>query len=150
MKKIVAFCLLLVAVLPACAAEDGLVMYAGGTIPSLQAGVGGHLDTSSQTALSFEYAGNKLLIPYAKIDSFRYSQPVAHHLGFLPAVAIGLVKSRQRKHIFQVSFRDENNAAQVAIFEVPKSMPEALRAILQTRAPQACKPLRAAGQSQQY
>ena len=149
MKKILTFCLLFVAALPANAAEDGLVLYAGGTLPTLQTGVTGHLDTTSPTALSFNYAGNKLQIPYAKIDTFRYSQPVTHHLGFLPAVAIGLVKSRQRKHLFQISFRDENNASQVAIFEVPKSMPPSLlRAILQTRAPQACKSQQAVWQNQ--
>jgi hypothetical protein len=65
-KKLAAICLLCVIALPAGAVEDGQVIYAGGTVPVLQAGVLGRLDTTSETTLSFEYAGNKLLIPYAR------------------------------------------------------------------------------------
>jgi len=149
MKKIVAFCLLLVAALPAGAVGDGQVMYVGGTIQGLQAGVLGRLDATSQTALSFEYGGNKLLIPYAKIDCFGYSQKAAHNLGALPTIAIALVRARQMKHFFRICFRDENNASQIVIFEVPKSMNETLRAVLLTRSPQICKP-QTAGQNVRY
>jgi hypothetical protein len=139
-KEFAAFCLLLVITFPAGALEDGQVMYTGGTVPTLQAGVLGRFDTTSQTALSFEYGGNKLAILYAKIDSFEYSQQVARHLGVLPAIAVGLVKKRQRKHFFQIRYHDEGNLSQVAVFEVPKQMPPTLLATLQTRAPQGCKP----------
>ncbi|HUJ82233.1 MAG TPA: hypothetical protein VLW83_10130, partial [Candidatus Acidoferrales bacterium] len=98
------------------------------------------LDTTSETTLSFEYAGNKLLIPYAKIDSFDYSQQVARHLGVLPAIAVGLVRKRQRRHFIQISYRDESNVSRVAVFEVSKQMPRTLLAILRNRAPQGCTP----------
>jgi hypothetical protein len=65
--------ILLVLVLPAGAVEEEQVMYAGGTVPAIQAGVLGRLDTTSESVLSFDYAGTKLDIPYAKIDSFEYS-----------------------------------------------------------------------------
>jgi hypothetical protein len=139
-KRLAPFCLLLVISLPAGAVEDGQVMYAGGTVPALQAGVLGRFDTTSETILSFEYAGNKLVIPYAKIDSFEYSEHVARHLGVLPAIAVGLVKKRQRRHFLQISYRDERNLNQVSVFEVSKQMPQALLAVLQTRSPQGCKP----------
>jgi hypothetical protein len=138
-KKLAAFCLMLVISLPAGAVEDGQVMYAGGTVPSLHAGVFGHLDTTSETMLAFEYSGSKLVIPYAKIDSFEQSVDVARHLGVLPAMAVGLVRKRQRRHFFRISYHDENNVSQVAIFEVPKRMPRTLLAVLQVRAPQGCK-----------
>lgn len=140
MKKLAALCLLLAMSLPAGAVEDGQVIYAGGTVPALQAGVLGRLDTTSETMLSFEYAGNKLVIPYARIESFQYYEQVARHLGVLPAIAVGLVKRRQRKHFFQISYRDGGNSGQVAVFEVSKQMPQTLSAILQTRSPQGCKP----------
>jgi hypothetical protein len=139
-KNLAAICLLLVISLPTGAVEDGHVMYAGGTVPSLQAGVLGRMDTTSETTLSFEYAGNKLLIPYAKIDSFDYSQQVARHLGVLPAIAVGLVRKRQRRHFFQISYRDESNVGRVAVFEVSKRMPQTLLAVLRSRAPQGCTP----------
>ncbi len=139
MKKLAAFCFLLAISLPAVAVEDGVVMYAGGTVPALKAGVLGRFDTTSETMLLFEYAGDKLAIPYARIDSYEYSEQVARHLGVLPAIAVGLVRKRQRRHFFQISFHDESNSGQVAVFEVSKHMPQTLLAVLQTRAPQGCK-----------
>ena len=140
MKKLAAFCLLLVISLPAGAVEDEQVMYSGGTVASLHAGAVGRLDTTSETMLAFEYSGSKLLIPYAKIDSYEYSMEVARHLGVLPAMAVGLVKKRQRRHFVRISYHDENSVIQVAIFEVPKRMPQTLLPVLQIRAPQGCRP----------
>ena len=140
MKKLAAICLLLAMAVPAGAVEDGQVMYMGGTVPALQAGVLGRLDTTSETALSFEYAGSKLAIPYAKIDSYKYYEEVARHLGVLPAIAVGMVKRRQQRHFFQIGYRDESNLNQVAVFEVSKQMPQTLLAVLLARAPQGCKP----------
>ena len=72
MKKLITLCLLLTLALPIAAVEDDQVMYAGGTAPALRAGVVGRLDTTSETSLTFEYSGAKLLIPYADIQSFQY------------------------------------------------------------------------------
>jgi hypothetical protein len=140
MKRFAAFWLLLAISMPAAAVEDGQVMYVGGTVAALKEGALGRLNTTSKTALEFESAGSTLAIPYAKIDSFEYSQKVARHLGVLPAIAVGLVKKRQRRHFFQINYRDDNSVSQVAIFEVAKRMPPSLLAILQTRAPQGCMP----------
>ena len=146
MKKFVAFCLVLIVSLPAVAVEDGQVMYVGGTAASMNAGVVGHLDTTSDTALIFEYSGNKLAIPYAAIQSFEYSKELTHHLGVLPTIAVGMFKMQQHQHFFRISYRDSDNVAQTAVFEVSKHMPRTLQAVLETRAPQACKPvLRRAG-----
>jgi len=73
--------------------------------------------------LSFDYSGGKLIIPFEMIDSFEYSRQVARNLGVLPAIAVGLVKHRQRRHFFRISYHDESKAPQVAIFEVSKEMP---------------------------
>jgi len=53
---------------------------------------------------------------------------------------VAVTWTRQRIHFIRIAYHDENNAPQVAIFEVPKKMPLALLAILQQRAPQSCKP----------
>jgi hypothetical protein len=139
MKKLAAFCLLLIMSLPAGAVEGDQVKYMGGTVGDLHAGLLGRLDTTSTAALAYEYAGSKLVVPYAKIDSFEYSVDVARHLGVLPAIAVALVRKRQRRHFFRISYHDESNVSQVAIFEVPKRMPRTLLAVLQVRAPQGCK-----------
>jgi hypothetical protein len=139
MKKLAVFCLVFIFLQPAGAVENEQVKYTGGTVRATPVGVLGRLDTTSDTALSFDYPGDKLVIPYAKIESFEYSEQVARHLGVLPAIAVGLVKKRQRKHFVRISYRDAGDMSQVAVFEVSKKTPRTLMAILQTRAPQGCK-----------
>jgi hypothetical protein len=138
-KKLAAFCLLLVMSFPAGAIEGEQVKYMGGTVADLHSGTLGRLDTTSATMLTYEYSGNKFVIPYAKIDSFEYSTDVARHLGVLPAMVVAPLRKRQRRHFFRISYHDENNVSQVAVFEVPKRMPRTLLAVLQVRAPQGCK-----------
>jgi hypothetical protein len=140
MKRILGLFLLVLTPLTTSAVEGGQVMYVGGTVVTLKEGVTGNLDTSSQTGLSFDYSGGKLVIPFETIDSYEYSQRVARHLGVLPAIAVGLVKRRQRRHFFRISYHDESKVSQVAIFEVSKEIPHTLLAILRVRAPQGCKP----------
>ncbi|MGB6387356.1 MAG: hypothetical protein WBD25_16720 [Terriglobales bacterium] len=135
MKRLVAFFILLSLTLPAVAVEGGQVMYVGGTIPALTNNLVGRLDTTSETSLTFEYASNKLAIPYAAIESFQYSTEVTHHLGVLPGIVVALAKKREHRHFFRISYRDADNISQVAIFEVPKHMPRTLQAILNARAP---------------
>ncbi len=144
MKNLLTICFLLTLSLTALAAtEDGQVTYVGGTVAGFPAGVSGRLDTTPEASLTFQYAGNKLLIPYASIDSYEYSKEVTRHLGVLPAIAIGMVKMRRHSHYFRISYHDPNNfpnnVAQVVIFEVPKHIPRTLEATLQARAPQADK-----------
>ena len=139
MKKLATICLLLAMSLPAGAVEDDEVKYMGGTVADLHSGTLGRLDTTSATMLTYEYSGNKLVIPYAKIDTFEYSVDVARHLGVLPAMAVAPLRKRQRRHFFRISYHDENNVSQVAIFEVSKRMPRTLLAVLQVRAPQGCR-----------
>jgi hypothetical protein len=108
-------------------------MYAGGTVGSLKEGTLGRLATTSPTSLTFDSSGSQLVIPFAKIDPYEYSQQVARHLGVLPAIGTRLVRHRKRTYFLH------DNAQQVAIFEVPKQMPRTLRAILQVRAPWGCR-----------
>ena len=141
MKHFMAVLLVLILMpMAAEAVEDGQVMYAGGTVAGLKQGSIGKLDTSSPDSLTFESAGQTIAIPYAKIDSYEYSRPVARHLGVLPAIAVGMVKKRQRRHFFRISYRDDAGDLRVALFEVPKQMPPMLLAVLGAKAPGRCSP----------
>jgi len=140
-KRFLPFCFLLLLSLSAFALDDGHARYVGGTVPGISAGVVGRLDTTSDTSLIFEQAGHKVEIPYDSIESHEYSQEIARHLGVLPTIAVGLLKVRQHRHFFRISYRPQGAAAaQVVVFEVPKHMPRTLQAILQTRAPKTWKP----------
>ena len=140
MKRLMILGLLIALTLPLSAIEDGQVTYAGGTIAGLAPGSTGRFDTKSDTVLTFEYGSNKLAIPFTAIQSFHFSTEVTHHLGVLPAIAVGLLKARQRRHYLSISYRVADGAPQVGVFEVPKRMPPALQAILQARTRQVCKP----------
>lgn len=124
--------------LPVLAVENEQVRYAGGTIAGAKLGAIGRLDLSSAENLMFEAPGTRLAIPYAAIESFDYSQVVKRHLGVLPAVGVTLIRHRERRHMFRISFRDANHVEQVAIFEVSKHAPVALQAALNLRVPHHC------------
>ena len=132
---IAAMCVAAMAV-PALAVEGSNVVYTGGTISELKEGMAGKLDMTSETALLFVYSGGKLEIPYSRIESGKYTQEVAVHLGVAPAIAVGLVKKRRQKHFVRITFKDAENRHQVVMFEVPKNMPKILMPALAERAPQ--------------
>jgi phosphatidylglycerophosphate synthase len=127
---------------PAFAVGAGEVAYTGGTSASIPNGTIGKLDVAGAERLVFRTASTasvgEIDIPYSTITNFQYSTEVAHHIGVLPAIAVGMVKKRERKHFFTISYSDSSNGVQVAIFEVPKGEPPALLAILRARAAQAC------------
>jgi phosphatidylglycerophosphate synthase len=128
---------------PAFAVEAGQVAYISGTLTVPRGTIGG-LDTTLPGALVFRFtasgsAPGEIDIAYRNIGGFEYSTEVAHHLGVLPAVAVGLVKRQERRHFFTIKFTDSSDVSQAAIFEVPKADPPGLLAILRARAPQACR-----------
>ena len=139
--RTIAIAVMLITSIAAVAVEGDQVEYYGGTLSSVKAGQVGQLVTSSNVELTFSYPGGSFAIPYLAMKSYEYSQEVAHHLGVAPAIAVGLVKKRQRRHYIRITYADAAGAMQVAVFEVPKEMPRTLIAILQSRAPQGCKPL---------
>lgn len=139
MKRLAILCCLLSSPSLTSAIENGQVLYVGGTANTIKDGTVGRLDTASESALTFVAGGDRLLIPYAKVESYEYSQDVARHLGVLPAIGAGLIRKRQRKHFFRIAYRDTADVVQVVVFEVPKHMPRSLLAVLQTRAPGGCR-----------
>ncbi len=141
MKRFIALYLLFACTLaiPLAAVENDQVQYMGGTAPAVHPGAIGRLDTTDEKSLNFESAGAKLRIPYTDIQSFEYSTEATHHLGVMPAIAVGLVRIRKHRHYFRISYRADA-ISQVAVFEVPKQMPRTLQAVLKARAPQSCRP----------
>jgi hypothetical protein len=124
----------------AAAQNSPTVEYAGGTVPNLKSETVGRLDITDPTFLAFDYAASKLVIPFNKIESYQYTQEVVHHLGVLPAIGVGLLKARRRSHLVRITYRDESNVSQVAVFKVPKHMPQTLLPALQARVPQPSQP----------
>jgi hypothetical protein len=139
LNRLVATFLMLSFALPMFAfVEDDQVQYIGGTIGTIAAGTVGKLDTVNEKELRFIAGASVISMPYAKIDSYQYTEEVAHHLGVLPTLAIVMIKYRQRRHYFRISYRDENDKPQSVVLEVAKEMPKAISAVLESRVPKAC------------
>jgi hypothetical protein len=121
------------------AVEGSDVLYAGGTVQGLSPGSLGKLDLTGTEGLTFASSSGTVSIPYLAMDSYQYSQEVARHLGVLPAIGTGLLRHRQKRHFLRVAFHDTQGRSQVVILEISKQLPRTLQAVLETRAPGACR-----------
>ena len=125
----------------AFAATGPQVTYVGGTA-KVAAGTTGHFDTTQTDNLVFDGNGAKVTIPYAQVESFSQDTKLAHPYCVLPAIAVGLVTRLHRLHYVRISYRDEAKVSQVAVFEVPKNVPQVLMPILEARRPKRPAPPR--------
>jgi hypothetical protein len=110
-------------------------LYVGGSVPQLTAGQRGRLNTTGPDALVFEYAGGTHAIPYASMQRFEYTVPLAKRLGAIPTLAMVLVRYRQRRHLVELQFRDAGGVTQAAVFEVSKDQARPVVAVLAARVP---------------
>ncbi len=136
MKKVIAAILMFAVTVPAFGevfVDEGQAAYIGGTLVNIKNETMGKLDTTQEKALSFNYDGGKVTIPYDRIESWKYDEVLARHLGVILTVAVVMLKHRQRKHIFQIQFKDDAGVTQSAVFEVAKEQPRVVVAVLQAR-----------------
>jgi len=143
MRKILCIAILSVLVLgelPALAVEGSEVQLRSSTVAGTKTGVIGQLDIAVPDKMVFRAPGSPdLAMPYANIVEFSSREEVAHHLGFFPAMFVGMFKARWKQHFITISYRDSNDAMQVAAFEVAKGTPDILVSLLQARARNACE-----------
>jgi CDP-diacylglycerol--glycerol-3-phosphate 3-phosphatidyltransferase len=117
--------------IPSRASSIPSVTFAGGSGSTLSAGTTGSLDVSSPDKLVFHAdKGSEITIPYSQIQDCTYQDPVAHRLGVLPALAVGLVGTRIHNHLVTLTYLDTAHARQTVIFQLPHSGPEVLLLIL--------------------
>jgi hypothetical protein len=109
------------------------VRYLGGTIAGLADGQIGRFNTAAADALVFEHAGGTVAIPYASIQRYQYTQPLARRLGIAATIAVTMVKRRQRLHVIDVYYRDPAGVNQVATFELSKDRGRAVSIVLGAR-----------------
>lgn len=138
MRRFVTMVLVVLLATSAFGVSGNEVMYRAGSASAFNPGDIGVLETNRRKDLAFVISGKTLSILYARIKKVEYHQEVARHLGVAAAIAVGLIKKRERKHFITLTYADEAGEIQAAVFEVPKSMPQSLLAILAARAPQAC------------
>ena len=142
MKRLLTALVILSLAVPALASgvEGEDVKYVGGTIANLKEGGVGRLDIAGNNAFVFEYGGSRVKIPYASIQRFQYTQPLARRLGVAATIAVGIVKRRQRRHVVEVYFRDIAGVNQVGVFEVSKERVASVVAVLNARVSRPARP----------
>lgn len=122
--------------------EPGQAAYIGGTA-GLAPDTPGTLDATSPSALAFHYkkadgTPGEIDVAYKDIRTFESRDEVAHHLGVLPAIAVGLMAPRIRRHYFTLNYADATGTSQIVIFEVAQHDQPAMEALFRARAPRQC------------
>ncbi len=121
-------------------AMDGVaVEYVNGTAPGVKEGSTGTVDTTAAKALEFHAGGAGFSIPYDGVQVYKYCEENRFRLGVLPAVAVGILKARSKRHIVTIGWKDAHGVAQVVKLETSKDDALGLIAVLRARSTQACK-----------
>jgi hypothetical protein len=139
MKRAIVVLLLLGMGIPALAADGPEVQYVNGTAQGVKEGAFGTLDSSSATALNFQSGAAGFSIPYGGVSGYKYREENRFRLGVLPAIAVGMVKARSKRHLVTITWKDSQGVAEVATLEASKDDALGLIAVLRARSTQACK-----------
>jgi hypothetical protein len=126
---------------PAFAVDDMQVTYSSGTAPGVPNGSSGTLNTTSPTALEFHAASSQFSIPYSAITSFNCHDENRFRLGVLPAIAVGIVKARSKRHFVIITWQDDKGIANVVTLEMSRQRSAGLLSILRARASKDCTKL---------
>ncbi len=109
------------------------VAYVGGTVTSIREGTEGDSSTRDDKVYTFAYAGGKLTIPYDQVDSLEYGQKAGRRVGVAIMVSPIALFSKKRRHFLTISWKDDNDKQQAAVFEVGKDIVRTELASLEAR-----------------
>jgi hypothetical protein len=134
-KKPIAIILTLAFLVPFAFAGIGSrkAVYIGGTVNTIKEGTEGDPSTQDEKAYSFGYKGGSLTIPYDRVDSLEYGQKAGRRVGLAIAISPFLLLSKKRKHFLTISWKDEADKQQAAVFELGKDIVRTELATLEAR-----------------
>lgn len=122
----------------AYAVETGDVEYVNGTVKGVPDGTMGSLDTSGKEVLEFRSAAGQFSVPYEEIKRVRCREENRFRLGVLPAIAVGLLKARSKRHFVTIEWEHPGGPSDVVTLDASKEKARGLLAVLRARAPQGC------------
>jgi hypothetical protein len=96
------------------------VMYVGGSVPKIEDGTMGSIDTKNEKALIFNSPKGHFEIPYESITSLEYGQKAGRRLGVALTLTLWALLSKKRKHFLTIGFTDAKDKPQGVVLEVPK------------------------------
>ncbi|HYD16574.1 MAG TPA: hypothetical protein VEB03_01075 [Candidatus Nanoarchaeia archaeon] len=107
--------------------------YVGGTVTSIKEGTEGDPSSKDDKVYTFTYPGGKLTIPYDRVDSLEYGQKAGRRVGVAIMVSPIALFSKKRKHFLTISWKDDNDKQQAAVFEIGKEIIRTELAALEAR-----------------
>jgi predicted TIM-barrel enzyme len=108
-------------------------VYMGGTVTSIPQAAEGTCSTEDEKIFTFQYKGGQLSIPYDRINELEYGQKAGRRIGLAIAVSPVALLSKKRRHFLTISYVDQNEKQQAAVFELGKDIVRTTLASLQAR-----------------
>jgi hypothetical protein len=135
MRKVAAGFLVLTLLAPSSFASVGShnAEYVGGTVAAVKAGTEGKVSTEDQKLYVFTYKEGILKIPYDRVEGLEYGQKAGRRVGLAIAISPWLLLSKKRKHFLTISWKDDDDKDQAAVFELGKDIVRVQLATIQAR-----------------
>lgn len=108
-------------------------VYVGGTVSSIKQDTEGKSSTSDEKVFTFQYTGGQLTIPYDRVNTLEYGQKAGRRVGVAIMVSPIALLSKKRKHFVTISYLDEAEKQQAAVFELGKDVVRVTLATLEAR-----------------
>ena len=119
---------------PVLAVDKDKVMYVGGTI-AVAPKAEGVLATTDDAKMVFvaEKGGGMIEIPWKKIEEAEYGQKVGRRVKTAILLTPLALFSKGRKHYLTLTYKDRNDEAQSAVFEMGKETVRTTLAVVEAR-----------------
>jgi hypothetical protein len=117
-------------------------LYVGGTIPRAKEATEGRLDTSSEEVVTFtglKKGSETYAIPYKRIIELEYGQKAGRRVAVGILISPLALFSKKRNHYLTISYKDEADKEQAAVFELGKDIVRTTLKVLETRSGQSIK-----------
>jgi hypothetical protein len=134
-KQICTFMLLAVCAQVAFAGlSSNKTKYIGGTVSALKEGAEGKSSAKDEKVFVFTAEkGEKVEIPYDKVDSLEYGQKAGRRVGVAFVVNPIFIFSKKRRHFLTLGYTDADGKQQAAVFEMGKDVVRVTLATLEAR-----------------
>lgn len=133
-KAVSAFLILVFALVQlAYGVDSKKAMYVGGTVSTIKEKSEGKLSVADEKQFLFAYKKIKLRIPYDRINSLEYGQKAGRRIGVAIMVSPIALFSKKRKHFLTLSYLDDQDKQQAAVFEMGKDIVRVTLASLEAR-----------------
>ena len=133
-KSLYAFCSLLLLMGAAWAGlGSDKTMYMGGTINTVKEQSEGVSSARDEKVFTFTSPAGNITIPYDRVDSLEYGQKAGRRVAAAVLVSPYILFSKKRRHYLTISWKDENDKQQAAVFELGKGIVRVTLATLEAR-----------------